>query len=162
MCFLIVVSQLWFACVCISPIAYGINIDWVGKIVETVSGQRLGDYLQQHLLAPLGMHSTSFQIFPSQRVRLASVHARGPDEALAVFPTESRRQPPCRFDNRWRSMPNRSTPAMVSPETAWMRRQHENLTGSCGKLMHQYCPSGVVELQVRGSVIWGKPCLPAH
>jgi methyl acetate hydrolase len=65
---------------------YGINIDWVGKIVEAVSGQRLGDYLQQHLFAPLGMHSTSFQISPSQRVRLASVHARGLDEALAVFP----------------------------------------------------------------------------
>ena len=25
---------------------YGINIDWVGKIVEAVSGQMLGDYLQ--------------------------------------------------------------------------------------------------------------------
>jgi methyl acetate hydrolase len=72
---------------------YGINIDWVGKIVETVSGQRLGDYLQQHLFAPLGMHSTSFKISPSQRVRLASVHARGPDEALAVFPFELPQEP---------------------------------------------------------------------
>ena len=72
---------------------YGINIDWVGKIVETVSGQRLGDYLQQHLFAPLGMHSTSFQISPSQRVRLASVHTRGPDEALAVFPCELPQEP---------------------------------------------------------------------
>jgi methyl acetate hydrolase len=72
---------------------YGINIDWVGKIVEAVSGQRLGDYLQQNLFAPLGMHSTSFEISPSQRGRLASVHARGPDEALAVFPFEIPQEP---------------------------------------------------------------------
>jgi methyl acetate hydrolase len=67
---------------------YGINIDWVGKIVEAVSGHRLGDYLQQNLFAPLGMHSTSFTLSPSQRARLASMHARGPDEALAVVPFE--------------------------------------------------------------------------
>src|SRR5262249_51711402 len=72
---------------------YGINIDWVGKIVEAVSGQRLGDYLHQHLFAPLGMHSTSFKITPSQRARLASVHARGPDGALAVFPFEMPQEP---------------------------------------------------------------------
>jgi methyl acetate hydrolase len=72
---------------------YGINLDWVGKIVEAVSGQKLGDYLQHNLFAPLGMHSTSFKISPSQRARLASVHARGPDEALAVFPFELPQEP---------------------------------------------------------------------
>jgi methyl acetate hydrolase len=72
---------------------YGINIDWVGKIVEAVSGQRLGDYLQHHLLAPLGMHSTSFQLAPSQRERLASMHVRGPDGALAVIPFELPQEP---------------------------------------------------------------------
>jgi SAM-dependent methyltransferase len=34
--------------------------------------------------------------------------------------------------------------------------------GKLRELMHRYCPSGVVELQVRGSVIWGKPRPPAH
>jgi methyl acetate hydrolase len=72
---------------------YGINIDWVGKIVEAVSGQQLGDYLQQNLLALLGMHSTSFQLSPSQRARLASVHARGPDDVLAVFPFDIPQEP---------------------------------------------------------------------
>jgi methyl acetate hydrolase len=72
---------------------YGINIDWVGKIVEAVSGQMLGDYLQQHLFAPLGMYSTSFKISPSQRARLASVHVRGPDDALAVLPFEMPQEP---------------------------------------------------------------------
>jgi methyl acetate hydrolase len=72
---------------------YGINIDWVGKIVEAVSGQMLGDYLQQNLFAPLGMHSTSFKIAPAQRVRLARVHARGADGALAVLPFELPQEP---------------------------------------------------------------------
>jgi methyl acetate hydrolase len=72
---------------------YGINLDWVGKLVEAVSGQRLGDYLRQHLFAPLGMHSTSFELSPLQRARLASLHARGPDGALAVFPFEMPQAP---------------------------------------------------------------------
>jgi methyl acetate hydrolase len=72
---------------------YGINIDWVGKIVEAVSGQQLGDYLEHNLFAPLGMHSTSFKLAPSQRARLASMHARGPDEALAVVPFEIPQEP---------------------------------------------------------------------
>jgi CubicO group peptidase (beta-lactamase class C family) len=67
---------------------YGINIDWVGKMVEAVSGQSLGDYLQHNLFAPLGMHSTLFKLSPSQRARLASMHARGPDEAVAAVPFE--------------------------------------------------------------------------
>jgi CubicO group peptidase (beta-lactamase class C family) len=62
---------------------YGINIDWVGKMVEAVSGQRLDRYLQQNLFGPLGMSDTSFNLSPSQRARLASVHQRGPDGALA-------------------------------------------------------------------------------
>src|SRR5215831_18542167 len=31
---------------------YGINIDWVGKAVERVSGQGLGDYFDEHLFGP--------------------------------------------------------------------------------------------------------------
>lgn len=72
---------------------YGINMDWVGKMVEAASGQKLGDYLQQNLFAPLGMTSTSFKLTPSQRSRLASVHARGPDGALAVFPFDLPQEP---------------------------------------------------------------------
>src|SRR4029077_13659840 len=37
---------------------YGIGIDWAGKAVEVVSGQRLGAYMQQNLLQPLGMADT--------------------------------------------------------------------------------------------------------
>jgi methyl acetate hydrolase len=62
---------------------YGINIDWVGKMVEAVSGQKLDRYFQENIFGPLGMKDTSFKLSPSQRARLASVHQRGADGTLA-------------------------------------------------------------------------------
>jgi CubicO group peptidase (beta-lactamase class C family) len=61
---------------------YGINIDWAGKMVETSSGQKLGQYFKDNLLGPLGMDSTAFFISPAMRERLARIHHRGPDGAL--------------------------------------------------------------------------------
>ena len=61
---------------------YGINIDWAGKMVEAVSGLRLGAYLQKNVLAPLGMTSTAFKITPAMRERLAKIHQRGDDDKL--------------------------------------------------------------------------------
>lgn len=58
---------------------YGIGIDWAGKAVEVVSGQTLDRYMRDNLLAPLGMTDTAFRIGPSQRRRLAQIHARSPD-----------------------------------------------------------------------------------
>ncbi len=58
---------------------YGINIDWVGKAVEAVSGQTLEAYFREHLLTPLGMHATGFILRPEQRARLAGMHVRTPD-----------------------------------------------------------------------------------
>jgi methyl acetate hydrolase len=61
---------------------YGINIDWVGRIVETVSGQPLGDYLRDKICAPLGMSDTGFAPTAEQRARLATVHQRQADGTL--------------------------------------------------------------------------------
>jgi CubicO group peptidase (beta-lactamase class C family) len=72
---------------------YGTNIDWIGKMVEAVSGQKLGDYLQQNLFAPLGMNSTSFKISSLQRARLAGMHARHPDSSLANMQFEIPQEP---------------------------------------------------------------------
>ena len=41
---------------------YGINIDWAGKMVEAVSGKKLGRYMRDNILGPLGMDSTGFTI----------------------------------------------------------------------------------------------------
>lgn len=72
---------------------YGVNIDWIGKMVEAVSGQKLGDYLQQNLFAPLDMNSTSFKLSPTQRARLAGMHARQPDGSLASIAFEIPQEP---------------------------------------------------------------------
>jgi CubicO group peptidase (beta-lactamase class C family) len=72
---------------------YGISIDWAGKMVEAVSGQKLDRYFQDNILAPLGMKDTSFKISPAQRARLASVHQRGADGALAPIEFEIVQEP---------------------------------------------------------------------
>jgi len=64
---------------------YGINIDWAGKMVEAVSGQKLDTYFQQNIFGPLGMTDTSFKLSPSQRARLSHVHARDEKGALGAI-----------------------------------------------------------------------------
>lgn len=67
---------------------YGISIDWVGKIVEAVSGQKLGDYMQDNIFKPLEMKSTSFDLSPELRARMARIHSREHDGTLKVVPWE--------------------------------------------------------------------------
>lgn len=62
---------------------YGINIDWAGKMVEAVSGKRLGAYLSENLFGPLGMKSTAFKITADMRARLAKIHQRDDKDAFA-------------------------------------------------------------------------------
>jgi methyl acetate hydrolase len=63
---------------------YGINIDYVGRIVEEVSGQRLDDYFDEHILGPLGMDSTAFGLSDEMQSRLSAVHVRRPDGSLTA------------------------------------------------------------------------------
>ncbi len=72
---------------------YGINIDWAGKMVEAVSGKRLGTYLTDHVLGPLEMHDTAFRITSAMRERLAKIHFRGEDGSLAAADTEILQEP---------------------------------------------------------------------
>jgi CubicO group peptidase (beta-lactamase class C family) len=72
---------------------YGINIDWAGKMVEAVSGQRLGDYMQENLFEPLGMNSTAFKITPAMRSRLAKVHQRDTNGKLTPIDLELTQEP---------------------------------------------------------------------
>jgi len=58
---------------------YGISIDWVGRMVEAVSGLDLATYFHTHVFAPLGMTDTSFLVRPHMEPRLATVHARTAD-----------------------------------------------------------------------------------
>ena len=61
---------------------YGINIDWIGRLVEWASGQPLDGYLREHIFAPLGMNDTGFVPTPEQRARQAQVHQREGDRLV--------------------------------------------------------------------------------
>ncbi|HKX09420.1 MAG TPA: serine hydrolase domain-containing protein, partial [Stellaceae bacterium] len=72
---------------------YGINLDWVGKMVEAVSGQKLGTYLSENVRGPLGMRDTAFRITPAMRRRLAKIHQRGEDGKLSPTDIELPQEP---------------------------------------------------------------------
>jgi len=58
---------------------YGIGIDLAGRIVETVSGQDLEAYFQQHIFGPLGMTDSGFHPTAAMQARMVGTHSRGPD-----------------------------------------------------------------------------------
>ena len=72
---------------------YGINIDWAGRMVEAVSGRRLGAYMQENIFEPLGMRDTAFKLRTDMRARLASVHQRGKDDVLAPLAPDIPEEP---------------------------------------------------------------------
>ena len=72
---------------------YGTSIEHVGRIVEEVSGLRLGEYLHQHILGPLGMVSTAFRISGEMRARKAAIHVRTEDGSFTTFDFEMRQEP---------------------------------------------------------------------
>ncbi len=61
---------------------YGSNTDWVGQVVEGITGERLGDVFAARVFAPLGMHDTTFELTDDLRARLAGMHTRGEDGSL--------------------------------------------------------------------------------
>ena len=73
---------------------YGPSIDWVGRIVESISGEPLDAYFRKHILDPLGMNDTVVVISPQQRLREASVHRRGPNGSIAPQPLERQSEHP--------------------------------------------------------------------
>ena len=72
---------------------YGINTDWLGLVVEELSGQRLDAYLAEHLFDPLGMTATTFAPTPEQRAAMMPVHVRTADGGLAVTEIELAAEP---------------------------------------------------------------------
>lgn len=63
---------------------YGTSIDWIGRLVQEVSGQSLGAYMQEHIFDPLGMDSTGYKLTPSMADRRVENHLRQDDGSLEV------------------------------------------------------------------------------
>ncbi len=74
---------------------YGTSTDWVGRLVERLSGRNLEDYFRERIFAPLGISDTSYNVPAAKRARLVTVHQR-PDgrPAAPLIERPNRPQPP--------------------------------------------------------------------
>jgi CubicO group peptidase (beta-lactamase class C family) len=59
---------------------YGTSIDVLARLVEVVSDQSYGDFLQQRIFKPLGMHDTGFVVPDAGWDRVARLYTRSRDE----------------------------------------------------------------------------------
>jgi methyl acetate hydrolase len=71
---------------------YGINIDWVGRMIEAVTDMDLESYFRARIFGPLGMDDTGYEARPHMLPRLATIHARKPEtlEPLTMDPNPPR------------------------------------------------------------------------
>jgi CubicO group peptidase (beta-lactamase class C family) len=57
---------------------YSLSVDVQGRVVEAVSGKRLGDFMQDRLLKPLKMTDTGFQVPAASAARVAEPFDKDP------------------------------------------------------------------------------------
>jgi CubicO group peptidase (beta-lactamase class C family) len=70
---------------------YGTSTDWLGRLVEVVSGQNLEDYFRSRIFEPLGMRDTFYNVPGDKQPRLVTNHRRQLDGALVEQPTQAPR-----------------------------------------------------------------------
>jgi len=63
---------------------YSLSVDVQGRVIEAVTGQRLGDFLQTRLFQPLKMKDTGFAVSATNLPRLAEPFAKDPVTGAAV------------------------------------------------------------------------------
>jgi methyl acetate hydrolase len=69
---------------------YGTGVNWLGRLVEKMSGKPLETYFQDHVFRPLGMSDTSYFVPDDKRDRLVTVNRRHADGTI----TANSDQPP--------------------------------------------------------------------
>jgi methyl acetate hydrolase len=73
---------------------YGVNIDWLGRIVEQQRGKRLGEVMKERIFDPLGMKDIAFTMTDSMKARRVTIHDRAADGKLTPLPDLALPQPP--------------------------------------------------------------------
>jgi methyl acetate hydrolase len=58
---------------------YGINIDWLGRVVETVAEKTLDVVIKESITEPLGMGDTMFRLDPGRLENCVAVHVKADD-----------------------------------------------------------------------------------
>ena len=64
---------------------YGVATDVLGHLVEVVSGQSLDRFFAEHILGPLGMVDTAFQVPEEKRERLARLYGPSKSGGLTLL-----------------------------------------------------------------------------
>jgi CubicO group peptidase (beta-lactamase class C family) len=64
---------------------YGFGLDVLGVVIEKISGQPLGQYLEAQVFKPLGMKDTAFAVPPEKAKRYAKPFANDPDTGKPQF-----------------------------------------------------------------------------
>jgi methyl acetate hydrolase len=67
---------------------YGTSTDWLGRLIEKVSGEPLEDYFRAHILAPLRMSDTFYYVPQAKVPRLVAVGRRRADGSIGKEPTQ--------------------------------------------------------------------------
>ena len=73
--------------------AYSRATDVLGRLIEVVSGQSLGDFLHAEIFEPLGMTDTGFWVLPEEEHRIAEPFAHDPDGGIPMPVIEPRHVP---------------------------------------------------------------------
>ena len=72
---------------------YGINTDWLGQVVEAVTGVGLDVAIKEGITGPLGMDQTTFLMNDDQRPNSTPVHIKGEDGAWVAIGEVLNQQP---------------------------------------------------------------------
>jgi methyl acetate hydrolase len=65
---------------------YGINTDWLGRLIETVSGRSLEVYFRENIFTPLQMADTYFDVPAGKQARIVGRSQRRADGGLDAQP----------------------------------------------------------------------------
>ena len=67
---------------------YGTSTDWLGRLVEKVSGLPLEAYFHQHIFDPLGMPDTFYYVPAGKQDRVVTVNRRQADGSIVKEPDQ--------------------------------------------------------------------------
>jgi CubicO group peptidase (beta-lactamase class C family) len=72
---------------------YSRSTDVLGRLVEVIAGQSLGEFLQERILGPLGMNDSAFHVPAEHHGRLAQGFAKDADTGADVMLLDVRQKP---------------------------------------------------------------------